>query len=92
MLIAIEQYATELQAAHDPSTLEFREAEEAVEQVLRPLRDGTWFILCISLDADISIDIINGLTEIIVTFGDRLNVFRLPIPVARRLQTMVDVM
>ncbi|PVF93320.1 hypothetical protein CPB86DRAFT_877254 [Serendipita vermifera] len=74
-LLALEDYERELKTSHTELTDDMGEVNKAIFEVLTPLMD----------------DIKVSLGEIITIFGDRLNVFRLPMPVARRLQLLVDV-
>lgn len=75
-LIALEDYDAELVTGIDEGKKDQWEVREAQAMVLNPLAN----------------DITSGLREIIATFGDRLNVFRLPLPVARKLQLIADTM
>ncbi|CAG8695209.1 15738_t:CDS:2 [Acaulospora colombiana] len=74
-LLALEDYERELKTGHTELTDDMNEVNDAIFEVVVPLMD----------------DIKMCLGEIIAVFGDRLNVFRLPMPVARRLQLLVDV-
>lgn len=73
MLLALEEYSMELRATAAAAGSEAQfETEIAIEEFILPFTN----------------DITTGLKEIMLVFGDRLNVFRLPLPVARRLQPM----
>ncbi|CAG7850196.1 SubName: Full=Uncharacterized protein {ECO:0000313/EMBL:CCA72255.1} [Serendipita indica DSM 11827] len=75
-LIALEEYTQELATSPMAMSADAWQVEVAIMEQVTPFAD----------------DIRRALGDILYTFGDRLNVFRLPPAVARRLQLMVSVM
>lgn len=89
-LIALEEYTAELTAGADEGKKDVWDVTRAQDHVLAPLEAGSCLDGSGRSIADRGIDINHCLQEIISVFGDRLNVFRLPLPVARRLQVIAD--
>jgi hypothetical protein len=88
-LIALEEYDGELIAGVDGGSKDLEEVRDAQTLILGPLANGERAPIY-SLILNNPLEITQGLREIISTFGDRLNVFRLPLPVARKLQLIAD--
>ena len=94
-LIMLEKYTQELQASAAAGTVEKKvQVEEGLTRVVEPLVGGGFERLLVDekIKTDPFPELISAIKEILATFGERLNVFRLPGHVAVRLQLIAEYM
>ena len=94
-LIMLEKYTQELQASAAAGNMEKKvQVEEGLTTVVEPLVEGGFGRLLVDekLIKGSFPELNSAIKGILATFGERLNVFRLPGHVAVRLQLMAEYM